>query len=105
VRRNPHSSLKPGLCVKPPTFVGGFFFSLAVSYNYAMTVFHQFNQQERPMYEPYQNRWIAIVAEQIIGVGLDAEQAYRAAKKARPKARPQIFLSMPKVGCTVSLQK
>ena len=56
-----------------------------------MTVFNPFNQQERPIYEPYQNRWIAIVAGQVIGVGVDAEQAYRAAKKARPKARPQIF--------------
>ena len=39
----------------------------------------------------YLDRWIAIVRGQVIGVGLTADQAHRAAKQTRPKERAQIL--------------
>lgn len=39
---------------------------------------------------PYLNRWIALVRERVVGVGLTAEQAQRAAKRVRPKDKPQV---------------
>jgi hypothetical protein len=39
----------------------------------------------------YLNRWIAVVRGRVIGVGLTAEQAYRAAKQTRRKDKPQLF--------------
>jgi hypothetical protein len=38
----------------------------------------------------YLNRWIAIVRGRVIGVGLTAEQAQRAAKRVRPKDKPRV---------------
>ena len=39
---------------------------------------------------PYLNRWIAIVCGRVVGVGLTAEQARRAAKRVRPKDKAQV---------------
>jgi hypothetical protein len=39
---------------------------------------------------PYLNRWIAIVRERVVGVGLTAEQARRAAKRIRPKDKSRV---------------
>ena len=38
----------------------------------------------------YLNRWIAIVRGRVVGVGLTAEQAQRAAKRVRPKDKPRV---------------
>jgi len=42
-------------------------------------------------YTPYQNRWIAVVNDRVVGVGHNADQAYRSAKQVRPKDRPQLL--------------
>jgi poly(A) polymerase len=42
-------------------------------------------------YTPYRNRWIAVVNDRVVGVGDDADQAYRTAKGVRPKDRPQLL--------------
>ena len=39
---------------------------------------------------PYFNRWIAIVRGRVVGVGLTAEQARRAAKRVRPKDKSRV---------------
>jgi hypothetical protein len=39
----------------------------------------------------YLDRWIAVVRERVVGVGLTAEQAFRAAKRTRPKDKPRLF--------------
>ena len=39
----------------------------------------------------YPNRWIAIVRGRVIGVGLTARQAHRAAKQTRPKDKPRLL--------------
>jgi hypothetical protein len=39
----------------------------------------------------YPNRWIAIVRGRVVGVGLTAEQAHRAARQTRPKDKVQLF--------------
>ncbi|MCB0208232.1 MAG: CCA tRNA nucleotidyltransferase [Anaerolineae bacterium] len=39
----------------------------------------------------YPNRWIAVVRERVIGVGLTRDQAYRAAKNTRPKDKPLLL--------------
>jgi tRNA nucleotidyltransferase/poly(A) polymerase len=39
----------------------------------------------------YLDRWIAVVKGRVIGVGLTASQAHRAAKAVRPKDKPQLF--------------
>lgn len=39
----------------------------------------------------YLNRWIALVRGRVIGVGLTAQQAYRAAKRTRPKDKPLLL--------------
>lgn len=39
---------------------------------------------------PYLNRWIAIVRGRVVGVGLTAEQAERAAKRLRPKEKASV---------------
>lgn len=39
----------------------------------------------------YPNRWIAIVRGRVVGVGLTAQQAHRAAKQTRPKDKAQLF--------------
>jgi hypothetical protein len=39
----------------------------------------------------YPNRWIAVVRGRVIGVGLTAQQAYRAAKQTRRKDKPLLF--------------
>ncbi len=39
---------------------------------------------------PYLNRWIAIVRGRVVGVGLTAEQAERAAKRVRPKEKASV---------------
>jgi hypothetical protein len=39
----------------------------------------------------YPNRWIAVVRGRVVGVGLTAQQAYRAAKQTRRKDKPQLF--------------
>lgn len=39
----------------------------------------------------YPNRWIAIVRGRVIGVGMTAQQAYRAAKRTRPKDKPALY--------------
>ena len=39
----------------------------------------------------YLNRWIAIVRGRVVGVGLTAQQAHRAAKQTRPKDKPLLF--------------
>jgi len=39
----------------------------------------------------YPDRWVAVVRGRVIGVGLSAQQAYRAAKQTRPKDEPQLF--------------
>lgn len=41
---------------------------------------------------PYLNRWIAIVRGRVVGVGLTAEQAERAAKRVRPKDKARVVL-------------
>lgn len=43
----------------------------------------------------YLNRWIAVVHGRVIGVGLTAQQAYRAAKRTRPKDKPALFYIDP----------
>ena len=40
---------------------------------------------------PYRNRWIAVVRERVVGVGLTAEQARRAAKRVRPKDKARVM--------------
>lgn len=42
-------------------------------------------------YAPYRNRWIAVVNDRVVGVGDNADQAYRTAKGVRPKDRPQLL--------------
>lgn len=39
----------------------------------------------------YLDRWVAVVRERVVGVGLTAEQAFRAAKRTRPKDKPRLF--------------
>ncbi|MDM8520041.1 HD domain-containing protein [Anaerolineales bacterium HSG6] len=39
----------------------------------------------------YKNRWIAVVYGHVAGVGLTAKQAYRAAKRIRPKRKPHLI--------------
>ena len=39
----------------------------------------------------YLDRWIAVVRGRVIGVGLTADQAHRAAKQTRPKEKAQIL--------------
>lgn len=39
---------------------------------------------------PYLNRWIALVRGRVVGVGLTAEQAERAAKRVRPKEKARV---------------
>lgn len=39
---------------------------------------------------PYLNRWIALVRGRVVGVGLTAEQAERAAKRVRPKEKAAV---------------
>ncbi|HEX9922898.1 MAG TPA: DUF5678 domain-containing protein [Anaerolineae bacterium] len=39
----------------------------------------------------YLDRWVAVVRERVVGVGLTAEQAFRAAKRTRPKDKPWLF--------------
>ena len=39
----------------------------------------------------YANRWIAVYMGRVIGIGLTAEQAHRAAKQVRPQRQPQLF--------------
>lgn len=45
---------------------------------------------EQPDLSPYLNRWIAIVRGRVVGVGLTAEQAERAAKRVRPKEKARV---------------
>jgi tRNA nucleotidyltransferase/poly(A) polymerase len=40
---------------------------------------------------PYLNRWVAIVKGRVAGVGLTREQAYRAAKRMRPKEKSKLL--------------
>ncbi len=42
-------------------------------------------------FSPYLNRWIAIVKGRVAGVGSTREQAYRAAKRIRPKDKPELL--------------
>ncbi len=44
-----------------------------------------------PRYPPYVNRWIAVARGRVIGAGVDAAQAYRAAKSVCAKDRPVLF--------------
>lgn len=39
----------------------------------------------------YLDRWVAVVRERVIGVGLTRDQAYRAAKLTRPKDKPLLL--------------
>ena len=39
----------------------------------------------------YLDRWVAVVRERVVGVGLTAKQAFRAAKRTRPKDKPRLF--------------
>lgn len=39
----------------------------------------------------YLNRWIAVVRERVVGIGLTADQAFHAAKRTRPKDKPRLF--------------
>ena len=39
----------------------------------------------------YHNRWIAVVRGRVVGIGLTARQAHRAARQTRPKDKPQLF--------------
>jgi len=39
----------------------------------------------------YPNRWIAVVRGRVVGVGLTAPQAHRAARQTRPKDKLQLF--------------
>jgi hypothetical protein len=39
----------------------------------------------------YLNRWIALVRGRVVGVGLTARQAHRAARQTRPKDKVQLF--------------
>jgi hypothetical protein len=39
----------------------------------------------------YLNRWIAVVQGRVVGVGLTAPQAQRAARQTRPKDKVQLF--------------
>ena len=39
----------------------------------------------------YPNRWIAVVQGRVVGVGLTAQQAQRAARQTRPKDKVQLF--------------
>jgi hypothetical protein len=39
----------------------------------------------------YFNRWIAVVRGRVVGVGLNSQQAHRAATQTRPKDKPQLF--------------
>lgn len=39
----------------------------------------------------YLNRWVAVVRERVIGVGLTRQQAYHAAKRIRPKDKAALF--------------
>lgn len=39
---------------------------------------------------PYLHRWIALVRGRVVGVGLTAEQAERAAKRVRPKEKARV---------------
>lgn len=50
-----------------------------------MTTFRRFD------YAPYRNRWIAVVNDRVVGVGDNADQAYRTAKGVRPKDRPKLL--------------
>jgi hypothetical protein len=39
----------------------------------------------------YPNCWIAVVQKRVVGVGLTAPQAHRAARQTRPKDKLQLF--------------
>jgi hypothetical protein len=39
----------------------------------------------------YLDRWIAVVRGRVVGVGLTAAQAHRAAKQTRPKEKPLLL--------------
>ncbi|HMQ54192.1 MAG TPA: HD domain-containing protein [Anaerolineae bacterium] len=41
--------------------------------------------------QPYRERWIALVQNRVIGVGLTREEAYQAAKRTRPKDKAQLW--------------
>ena len=41
--------------------------------------------------ELYRNRWIALVQGRVVGVGLTARQAHRAAKQTRPRDEPRLL--------------
>ncbi len=49
-------------------------------------------QDSSPQFDlsPYLNRWIALVRGRVVGVGLTAEQAERAAKRIRPKEKARV---------------
>jgi hypothetical protein len=52
------------------------------------------NQDTKPDWNtlaPYAGRWVAVVRGHIVGVGWTAEEARRAAKRSRPKERPQVI--------------
>jgi tRNA nucleotidyltransferase/poly(A) polymerase len=40
---------------------------------------------------PYRERWIALVHNRVVGVGLTREEAYQAAKRTRPKDKAQLW--------------
>jgi hypothetical protein len=40
---------------------------------------------------PYAGRWVAVVRGHIVGVGWTAEEARRAAKRSRPKEKPEVI--------------
>ena len=40
---------------------------------------------------PYAGRWVALVRDQITGVGLSKRAAWLASKHQRPKEDPQVF--------------
>lgn len=48
-----------------------------------------------PDLNAYRERWVAVVRGRVVGVGAGRTQAYRAAKRARPKEEPRLFYVSP----------
>jgi hypothetical protein len=46
---------------------------------------------ERVELAPYAGRWVALVRGHVVGVGWTAEEARQAAKRSRPKEKPQVI--------------
>ena len=52
-------------------------------------------QTARPELAPYAGRWVALVRGRVAGVGWTSDEARRAARRNRPKERPDEVIFVP----------